>query len=155
VRDGVRSACFYGLRIEEGGGSSLAGEFVQPRVDYGTVLCGHPSKQDAQPVPTSAYHARYVLCIGTEVGLFPVGHGKSDLCSRATIVAGWLGDPDGCLYGGCSPVHHTLNLLLNGLPHLRLIVNGDKPCRVNVESVCVVIHADIVAGDMTNRDQVG
>src|ERR1700686_960958 len=140
-------------------GLNARGEF--PRTEIGrTESCGwrangevcgaQPVQSDikAQPVSTGANHARDVLGIGTEVSLFLGGHGKSDLGSRATIVAGLLGDPNGCLYRGCSPVRHSLKLDLHGLPHLRLIVNGYKPSRINVSPVGVVVHADVVTGDM-------
>ena len=50
-------------------------------------------------------------------------------------------------------VGHALKLRLHGLPHLWLIVDGDKSGAVGIGAVGVVIDANIVASDVTHRDK--
>jgi hypothetical protein len=46
-----------------------------------------------------------------------------------------------------------LELRLHGLPHLWLIVGGDKSGAVEIGAIGVVIDANIVASDVTHRDK--
>jgi hypothetical protein len=48
-----------------------------------------------------------------------------------------------------------LELRLHGLPHLWLIVGGDKSGAVEIGAIGVVIDADIVTGNMPDWDERG
>src|SRR5215472_6920190 len=102
----------------------------------------------AQPTSAGADYTGNVLRIGAEVCLLLVGHWERNSDIRGEIRS--VLDPKGCLDGGRTSVSHLLKLRLHRLTHLRLVIAGYETHRIIVSSEGVIVHANVVAGGVTN-----